>query len=51
MKGIIEGMILGVLGSIVPIVFTTYGYMFFYNHFDGYLFSELIKLIEPEPFI
>ena len=48
---IIEGMILGVLGSIVPIVFTTYGYMFFYNHFDGYLFSELIKLIEPEPFI
>ena len=48
---IIEGMILGVLGSIVPIVFTTYGYMFFYKHFDGYLFSELIKLIEPEPFI
>lgn len=48
---IIEGMILGALGSIVPIIFTTYGYMFFYNHFDGYLFSELIKLIKPEPFI
>ena len=48
---VIEGMILGLLGSIVPIIFTTYGYLAFYNHFDGYLFSELIKLIKPEPFI
>ncbi len=48
---IIEGMILGVLGSIVPIIFTTYGYMAFYKHFDGYLFSKLIVLIKPEPFI
>lgn len=48
---IIEGMILGAFGSIVPIIITTYGYMAFYNHFNGYLFSELIKLIKPEPFI
>lgn len=48
---VIEGMILGLLGSIIPIMFTTYGYLAFYNHFDGYLFSELIKLIKPEPFI
>ncbi|MBR2246626.1 MAG: permease-like cell division protein FtsX [Bacilli bacterium] len=48
---IIEGMILGVFGSIIPIVFTTYGYTAFYNHYHGHLFSELIKLIEPEPFI
>lgn len=48
---IIEGMILGLFGSIVPVVFTTYGYLAFYNHFDGHLFSELIKLIKPEPFI
>lgn len=48
---IIEGMILGLLGSIIPIVFTTYGYLAFYNYFDGYLFSELIQLIKPEPFI
>ena len=48
---IIEGMILGAFGSIVPILITTYGYMAFYKHFDGYLFSELIKLIQPEPFI
>lgn len=48
---IIEGMILGVFGSIIPIGLCTYGYLAFYNHFDGYLFSELIQLIKPEPFI
>lgn len=48
---IIEGMILGIFGSIIPIIITTYGYLAFYKHFDGYLYSRLIQLIEPEPFI
>ncbi len=48
---IIEGMILGLFGSIVPIIISTYGYLAFYNHFNGYLFSELIQLIKPEPFM
>ena len=48
---IIEGMILGLLGSIIPVLFTTYGYLAFYKHFDGYLFTQLIQLIKPEPFI
>ena len=48
---IIEGMILGLFGSIVPVIFTTYGYLAFYKHFDGYLYSRLIELILPEPFI
>lgn len=48
---IIEGMFLGLLGSIIPIIISTYGYIAFYRHFNGYLYSELIKLIIPEPFI
>lgn len=48
---IIEGMILGMFGSIIPIILSTYGYLAFYNHFDGYLYSELIQLIKPEPFM
>ena len=58
---IVEGMILGLLGSIVPVIFTTYGYLTFYKHFNGYLafykhfngylYSPLIQLIKPEPFI
>lgn len=48
---VIEGMILGLLGSVIPVIFTTYGYLAFYNHYEGHLFTELIKLIEPEPFM
>ena len=48
---IIECMILGLIGSIVPILLTTFGYLAFYKHFDGYLFTQLIQLMKPEPFI
>ena len=48
---ILEGLFLGTLGSIVPIVITTYGYVAIYNHFDGHLFSQFIELITPTPFI
>lgn len=48
---IIEGMILGLIGSIIPVILTTFGYLAFYEHFDGYLFTKLIELIKPEPFI
>ena len=48
---IIEGMIIGALGSIIPIVVVVYGYLGLYNHFEGKLFSPLIKLITPTPFI
>ena len=48
---ILEGFILGILGSIIPIFTTIYGYSALYNKFDGYLFTQFIKLIEPTPFI
>ena len=48
---VVEGMILGALGSILPIIFVIYGYLALYNHFEGQLFSPLIKLINPTPFI
>lgn len=48
---VIEGLLLGLLGSIIPIITTTYGYVAIYNKFDGKLFSSLITLIKPEPFI
>jgi len=48
---VIEGMLIGVLGSIIPIAVVIYGYTVFYDKFDGQLFSPLIKLISPEPFI
>ena len=48
---VIEGMVIGALGSIVPIIVIIYGYLALYNHFEGQLFSPLIKLIKPTPFI
>lgn len=48
---IIEGLLLGILGSIIPIILTTYGYSALFSNFNGQLFSPFIKLIEPQPFI
>lgn len=48
---IIEGMLIGAMGSIIPIVVVIYGYSALYDKFGGQLFSSLIKLISPEPFI
>ena len=48
---IIEGLLLGALGSIIPIIITIYGYETLYSSFDGQLFSPFIKLIPPTPFV
>lgn len=48
---IIEGLILGALGSIIPMIITVYGYKTLYSSFNGQLFSPFIKLIAPVPFI
>lgn len=51
MPFVIEGMILGVIGSIIPILIVIYGYFAIYKHFGGQLYSPLIQLIKPEPFM
>ena len=48
---IFEGLILGMFGSIIPIILTLYGYTAIYDHFDGHLFTNFIKLVEPTPFV
>lgn len=48
---IIEGLILGVLGSVIPIIATCYGYSALYDKLGGKLFTDLIRLISPTPFV
>lgn len=48
---IFEGLLLGILGSIMPIAATIYGYTALYNNFNGELFSQFIQLIKPMPFV
>lgn len=42
-----EGIIIGILGSIIPIAVCCYGYTYLYEKFNGKIFTEIIKLIEP----
>ena len=42
-----EGLFLGIIGSIIPILLSIYGYILMYDHFGGHLFSHMIELVEP----
>jgi len=43
-----EGIILGFLGSIIPIFLSCYGYIFLYEKMNGILFTEVITLVNPD---
>lgn len=43
-----EGLLLGILGSIIPIFVCCYGYIYIYNKFGGIMFTDIIKLVKPE---
>ncbi len=48
---IFEGFIIGVLGSIIPIATTIYGYVIMYTRLDGHIFSNMLVLIKPYNFV
>lgn len=47
----IEGMIMGLLGSILPCILTYFGYEYLYNFMGGQLFSAIFALQPISPFI
>ena len=51
MPFMLEGMILGIIGAIIPIAITIYGYNSFYTFFEGKLFSPFIELVPVYPFV
>ena len=44
---LIEGFVLGLMGSILPVLITIFGYSYVYERFGGQLFSDLITLADP----
>lgn len=46
-----EGFIIGLIGSIIPVCITIYGYVILYSRMHGKLFSNMIMLIKPYPFV
>lgn len=47
---VLEGMFIGVLGSIIPILLTVFGYNYIYTSLNGQLVSGILKLIDVFPF-
>lgn len=47
---IFEGLFLGLLGSIIPILITIIGYDALYSSYNGQIVSPFIQLIVPLPF-
>ena len=47
----IEGLFLGLLGSIIPITVTIYGYSILYKSVDMKNISPFLQLVSPTPFI
>ena len=48
---IFEGFVLGIIGAIIPVAITIYGYVILYNSLNGYLFTEMLKLVKPYNFV
>ncbi|MBQ9987159.1 MAG: permease-like cell division protein FtsX [Erysipelotrichales bacterium] len=48
---LIEGMFIGLLGALFPILITIFGYGFLYEAFNGVFFSEMFPLIAVDPFV
>ena len=48
---IFEGLILGIIGSIIPIMTVVYGYTALYNKFDGKLLGNFMILEKANPFV
>ena len=46
-----EGMIIGILGAIIPVGLTVWGYYSLFRHTQGMVFSSLFRLEPPLPFV
>ena len=47
---VIEGLFLGMIGSIIPIVITIWGYTIAYDKLDHHMFTNFIEMLNPMPF-
>ena len=48
---IFEGMFIGVIGSVIPVVLVAYGYYWVYNILNGKLLTDIISLMAPSAIV
>lgn len=51
MPFMIEGMAIGLIGSILPMIFTIFGYRYLYKVLNGQLFMSMFRLQPVYPFV
>lgn len=47
MPFLIEGLVLGIIGAILPVLLTIYGYSFVYDYFGGSIAIKSIEFVNP----
>ena len=47
---LVEGLIIGFVGSVIPCILLFFGYNYFYDVTGGQIMTRIFKLIEPTPF-
>lgn len=48
---VFEGFIIGIMGSLIPVIITIYGYIIAYEKLNGQVVVDLIQLINPYNFV
>lgn len=48
---VIEGLFIGILGSVIPIIASIYGYNALYTYMSNNTISPFLKLVSPTPFV
>ena len=45
-----EGMLIGMIGALIPVILTIFGYGFLYDFLDGQFMSSMFVMQKPYPF-
>ena len=48
---VLEGIFIGIMGAVVPVLLTIFGYRYVYERMSGQLVSGILKLIPVYPFV
>lgn len=48
---VIEGILIGILGSLLPVGFSVFGYIYLYTWLGGVLLTDMLPMIPPHPFV
>ncbi len=48
---LVEGILIGILGSVIPVAVIYFGYKYLYEMTGGYVISNMFELIPPIPYV